>query len=147
MEPRPGRHVHIEVRVVHAVEPPQRRHGVEGHVLEVNGEVEQRDRQRHRDPPRQPGRVHQPPAVGFPGERDCDRRTGRHEPEHDHIHEKQAGVMRPAGASRECTVPARRKPFPQGEPGEHGEERPEPEERLELQGAGCEHGAGSFDCC
>ena len=42
VEARAGRHVELEVGVVHAVQPPQRRHGVEQHVLQVDGEIEQR---------------------------------------------------------------------------------------------------------
>jgi hypothetical protein len=43
MEARAGRDVDVEVGVVHAMQPPQRRHGVEHHMLQVDGEVEQHD--------------------------------------------------------------------------------------------------------
>ena len=41
VEARAGRHVEVEIGVVHAVQPPERRHGVEQHVLQVDGEIEQ----------------------------------------------------------------------------------------------------------
>ena len=53
MEAQPGRHIEFEVGVVHAVQPPQRRHGVEQHVLEIDREVEDDDRGDHRDPGRE----------------------------------------------------------------------------------------------
>ena len=41
MEAHARRHVELEVGVVHAVQPPQRRHRVEQHVLQVDREIEQ----------------------------------------------------------------------------------------------------------
>ena len=50
MEPRAGRDVYVEVGMVHAMEPPKRGDGVEGHVLEIDREIEQGDRERHGHP-------------------------------------------------------------------------------------------------
>ena len=46
MEAHAGGHVEVEVGVMHAVQPPQHRHGMEQHVLQVDGEVEQDHRRR-----------------------------------------------------------------------------------------------------
>ena len=53
VEAQPGGDVEVEIGVMHAVQPPQQRHGMEQHVLQVDGEVEQDDRDRDGDPGRQ----------------------------------------------------------------------------------------------
>ena len=45
VEPHPGGDVEFEIGVMHAVKPPQQRYRVEEHVLEIDREVEDDDRQ------------------------------------------------------------------------------------------------------
>ena len=40
METRTGGHIDFKVGVMHPVQPPQHRHGVKQHVLQIDGEVE-----------------------------------------------------------------------------------------------------------
>ena len=53
MEPRTRRHVEVKIGVVHAVQPPKRRHRVEHHMLQIDREIEHQDRDG--DPGPQPG--------------------------------------------------------------------------------------------
>lgn len=41
MKPDTGRHVDVEIGMVHAVQPPQRVYRVKKHVLQIDGEIEQ----------------------------------------------------------------------------------------------------------
>ena len=52
MEAHAGGHVELEIGMVHAVQPPERRHRMEQHVLEVDGEIEKD----HRGDDGEPGR-------------------------------------------------------------------------------------------
>jgi len=43
VKPCPRRQVELEIGVVHPVEPPERRHGMEQHVLQIDDKVEDDD--------------------------------------------------------------------------------------------------------
>ena len=53
VEAQPGGDVDFEIGMMHPMQPPERRHRMEQHVLEIDGEVEDNDRQHHADPARQ----------------------------------------------------------------------------------------------
>ena len=44
MEPGPSGHIEIEVGMMHAVQAPQRRHGMEHDVLQIDGKIQRDDR-------------------------------------------------------------------------------------------------------
>ncbi len=50
MEPRARGHVHVQVGVMHAMQPPQNRHGMKEDVLEVNGEIQEDHGNRNDEP-------------------------------------------------------------------------------------------------
>jgi hypothetical protein len=72
MEARPGRHVDLKVGVVHAVQPPKGRDGMEQHVLQVDGEIERHHGEQHAGPWRQIEYMEQAPSscLGNQGEPD-----------------------------------------------------------------------------
>ena len=63
MKAQAGRGVEVEIGVVHAVQPPEPRHRMEHHMLEVDREVEQQHREHEGDPDRQLEVVEEPPAA------------------------------------------------------------------------------------
>ncbi len=63
MEAGTGGRVEVEVGAAHAVQPPQRGHGVEHHVLEIDDEVEDDDRDRDLQRERKRDQVEDAPAV------------------------------------------------------------------------------------
>ena len=72
MEANAGGHVEFEIGVMHPVQPPQHRHGVEEHVLEVDGEVKQDHRRRDRKPGRRFECLEKSPAAGLDEQRRAD---------------------------------------------------------------------------
>ena len=72
-----GGHVELEVGVVHAVQPPQHRHGMEQHVLQVDGEVEEDHRGDDGEPGRRVESLEQAPAVRLGEKSHADRGSGK----------------------------------------------------------------------
>src|SRR5262245_38927472 len=130
MEARPGRYVDVEVRVVDPVEAPQRRHGVERHVLEVDREVQEDDRERDRDPARNRERVDEPPTAYLARDRHSDRRPWRDEPQDRDVDREETQVVGPARAAAEGGAPPRRGELPKRDREEHAEECAEADQRL-----------------
>ena len=65
METRARGHVKIQVGVVHAVQAPQQRHGVEHHVLQIDRQVQRQHREHDYEEVRKVEEVEQPhPALG-----------------------------------------------------------------------------------
>ena len=60
-----GRNIEFEVGMVHAVQAPKGRHGVEQDVLEIDGQIEQDDADRDGYPSWNIEGVEQSPASGF----------------------------------------------------------------------------------
>ena len=100
VEARARGHVELQVRVMHAVQPPQRGDRVEKHVLQVDGEIEGDHGQRHADPYRQRERVEQAPSLrlGDQGEADGGRR--KQQANQNRIEHDNADVARPARPAR-----------------------------------------------
>lgn len=46
-------HVEIQIRVVHAMEPPERRNGMQQHVLQIDRQIEGRHREQDHEPARE----------------------------------------------------------------------------------------------
>ena len=79
MEARAGRDVELEVRVVHAVETSQHRHRMEHYVLQVDREVEDRDRNDDRQPAGHVEGIKQSPAALLGDDRQRDGEEGEGE--------------------------------------------------------------------
>jgi hypothetical protein len=93
---RAGGEVVVQVGVMDPVQPPQRGHGVEEHVLHPDHEVEHDHRNEHREPARQVDRVEQPPALRAREERHADRGGGKQEAQQERIQDDQPEVAGPA---------------------------------------------------
>jgi hypothetical protein len=75
VEAQPCRHVEFQIGMMHAMQPPQRRHRVKQHVLEVDREIEHEDRNEQRKPIRQTDHVRQAEAARLGHE--CKTDSGR----------------------------------------------------------------------
>ena len=130
MEPGPGGDVEIEIGMMHAMQPPQRRHGVEHDMLQIDDEIEDDDRDRDLQPERQRDQVEDPPAAirGQGGQ--GDGKQGNEEPHRQCVEEGDADIAVPAQPARPRQGPARRRQLPQGDEGEDAEEGTEPDRRF-----------------
>ena len=91
-----GGDVKIEIGVMHAVQPPQRRHRVEHYMLQVDREIEDHDGRDDGDPERHIEIVERTPATLLGQHGEARRRYGQ-EHTHEHaIEENDAEITRPA---------------------------------------------------
>ncbi|MGG5890340.1 hypothetical protein ACLF3G_24795 [Falsiroseomonas sp. HC035] len=130
MEAQPRRHVEVEIRMVHAMQAPQRRHGVEQHVLEVDGEVEQDHRHQHRHWLRQVHPGQQAKALSLHRQGDADRRGREEKADDQRVKGDYAKVARPAPQPSEGACPARQACFQPRHHGQHAGEDAEADQGL-----------------
>ena len=95
MEAGPGGDVKIQIRVMHAVQAPERRHGVDQDVLQIDGEVQDHHRPHHRQPAGHGKSVEQTPAVGVRGQRHADGGGGEQDAQDARVEDHDADVVRP----------------------------------------------------
>ena len=69
---QPRGHVELKVGVMHAMQPPERRHGMKEHVLQVDGEVQEDDRDHNAPPGRKRDHIEESPAMRLGNERETD---------------------------------------------------------------------------
>ena len=130
MEAGAGRHVEIQVGMVHAVQPPQRRHGVKHDVLEIDDQIEHDDRERHLEPEGQRDQVEQAPAAFRRQQRQPDGRQRKDQPDQNRVERHDADIAVPAQPARPGERPARRSDLPQRHQGEDAEKETEPDRRF-----------------
>src|SRR6185369_6833581 len=119
-----GAEVEVLIGMMHAVQPPEGRDGVEHDVLEVDRKIEQHDAERQGQPPWQRYGVEETPAALFRRQCHADHRARSEQANRDDIDEKQAEVVRPAGAAPVERPSARSGELPQRNRAEHrGESR------------------------
>ena len=123
--------VEIEIRVMHAMEAPQHRHGVDHDVLEVDDEIEDDDRDYHLQPERQRDHVEHAPAAFFRGsDGERDRNHGDEQPHGQRVEDDDADIAVPAQPAGLAQRPARRGQLPQRHHGEDADEETEPDRGL-----------------
>ncbi len=129
--------VELEVRVVHAVQPPQRRHRVKKNVLQVDGQIEQDHSEHDRCPGGQIERREQAPAAGLGEQGDADGGYREEEAHEERVERNDADVARPAAPAADPLPAAGGKYLPRGHERKHAAEREEansglPERRVAL---------------
>ena len=130
MEPGPCGHIEVEVGVVHAVQPPERGHGMEHHMLKIDRQVENDDREQDFEPERQFDEIEKAPAPAFGNDGQCDRHQRDEKPHQRRIQRHQAQIGIPAQPARMGQPPARPRELPQGHNDENAEEEPQPDRRF-----------------
>jgi hypothetical protein len=103
----PGGDVEIQIGVVDHVQPPEQRHRVKRHVLEVNGQVQQRDGQNHFEPVGPGQMLQQPPAAFLRRQRDAHRAQRQEQASRDAVEHDEAKVAGPANRTAERSAAAR----------------------------------------
>ena len=143
MKAHAGGYVEIVVAVVHAMETPQQRHGVEQHVLQVDGKVQDDHRGEYLSPIRQSRQpVEHPPAPCFDGQGGAHGRTRVEQAEYCAVHRHQPQVgPPPLRHGRACPAPWR-PTFGKGHGQEHGTKSTQANPWLVLQDV--PHGASRY---
>jgi hypothetical protein len=113
MEAHAAGDVEIDIRVMDPVQPPQQRHLVEHHVLRVDRQIENEDRDDDGDPERRRQHVEQTPSLLRRQDSGAHRRNRQQEAEHECIDGDDAEVRRPALPARGRQPAARRVHLPQ----------------------------------
>src|SRR5262245_18906404 len=112
MEARSRRHVDVQVRMMHAVEPPEGRDGMEQHVLEVDGKIQGRDGQRDAGPCRQIECMEQSPPSALGDQSKPDGGRLEDEADQNRIQDDYGDVAGPATTTPELLNTSRREHFP-----------------------------------
>ena len=126
MKAEPGRHVQVQIGVMHPVEPPEKRDHVNHHVLEINHQVEKNDPGGHFHRRRPLKIIEQAPAV-LPGEMGgAHRRTPQQPPDQKHINTGEGKIDRqPPGFGVDGSVP-RNQAFKNEHRPQHAQENRKP---------------------
>jgi len=142
METRTRRHVIVEVGMVYAMQPPQRRNGMDHDMLQPDHEVHGDHRQRRRDPERRLEMVEQAPAVFRAEGCQPDRRQGEKQANDHGIEHDQTDIAGPSVGFRYEQRPPGREHLPERDRSERAKEEAEPygglvrkHELLEIHGA------------
>src|SRR5262245_27843513 len=125
-----GGHVELEVGMMHAMQPPQRGHGVKEDVLEIDREVEDDDRDDNACPPRQRDQTEKTKSTRLDDECETDSRDRRKYAHEHHVDRHHAEVVRPAPIASNRWSPARRKEFPNRHHAEHAGECAQADQRF-----------------
>jgi hypothetical protein len=126
------RDIEMDVGVMYPMQPPKRWHGMEHHVLKVDDEIQQYDRDNDRYGHGQWDVIEDTPGSLLARESDCDYDPGRGEAQNCHVDEHKAQVVRPPCAAQHRRGPARCDYFPQRDDGQDNAEEPESNQRLKL---------------
>ena len=99
VEAHAGRHVDVEVGVMHAVQPPQHRHRMEQHVLQIDGKIEQNHGHERRGDEGNGDDVEQSPAARLAHQRDADGSGRKENADQKDIDGEDAEIAGPARTS------------------------------------------------
>ncbi len=126
-----GADVETKIRVVHAVQAPERRDRVEHHVLQIDGEIERQDRHDPSTPRRQrKPMVEADRAVG--GERrHGDQRADGEQTHQRGVRQHEPEVRGPADTPRLSELATRTRSLPRRHRGERGYEASESQSRFQ----------------
>jgi len=116
--------------MVHAVQAPERGHGMEDHVLEVDGQIECQHRHHERQPVRHVDGVEEAPPVLGREDRERHRHHGKRQANQDGVDHDDAEIVRPADQPRDFAPSPRRGHFPHGHRDQDAEENPQPDRRF-----------------
>ena len=137
--------VEIEVRVMHAVQPPQCRDHMEQDMLHVYCEIEHDHGYENGEPHRQRNGVQQPEARILGVDRNADHAGRRHQTEQQCIGGDDGEIVRPSYHAAKRSCPARAYGFPKAHDDEDREEKADPYSHFIVghsHGHGCSFLAG-----
>jgi hypothetical protein len=112
VKPRARRHVEVEVRMMHAVQTPKHRYGVEQNMLQVDNEIQHQDRDHDSSPAGKRDVVEEAPAALLAQRRNTNSGYGNAETKHQGVEENETQIARPTDPAREGPLPSRSCHFP-----------------------------------
>jgi hypothetical protein len=135
MEPRTRGDIHIDVGMVHTMQAPEDRHRVKQHVLQVDGEIQQKDRDSDRQERWQrPYSMEQSPTPLLRNYGHTHRRHREYRADEDSVESYQGDVRGPSPApAHRSMAPGYQSLSSRQENGDH-DERPQPYRRFVTQG-------------
>ena len=133
MEPRSRRHVEVEIGVVHSMEPPERRNRVEHHMLQVDREIEQHERDDEPGPAGKRKVVEEAPASGLGEDGETNRGDRKGEAQREGVEDDDAEIAGPTRPARDRASPSRRQCLQSGHAGERAAKERQPDRRFMRQ--------------
>ena len=106
MEPQPRRDVELQIRVMHPMQPPKERHGMEHHVLAVDRQIEQKHCPGDCEPGGERDNVEEAPAFGLSQEGHPHPRNREHQAHNKRVQYQETEVIRPTEEAPEELWPA-----------------------------------------
>jgi len=128
-----GGHVEFQIRMMHAVQPPESRNGMEHHVLEIDRKVERQHRYDEGDPGMRFEGIEQPPATLFGDDGECDRHYGKRETHQQRVYDDDAEIVAPAQQTRNLPASARRRHLPERHRQKDAEKESQADQRFVRQ--------------
>ena len=116
--------------MVHPVQAPQGRDGVEHDMLQIDRQIEQQHGQDHSQPERSLDNVEQALAPLLGQDRQTDGQDWERQPEDRGIDHDKCQVVRPTDDTRNVTPPTRGGEFPKRHGGQHTQKRRQTNLRL-----------------
>ena len=115
---------------MHAVKPPERRHRVEEHVLQIDREIEDHHRQHHGDPPPHRDHVEDAKPLRLRNQRQADGGGRKQDADKERIDDHDAEIVGPAPRPPDGLLPTRYDPFPSRHDDEYASEGSQPDCRF-----------------
>jgi hypothetical protein len=119
-----------QVRMMHAVKPPQSRDGVEQHMLKIDRQIQQDHTGRDREPAGDSEGVEETPATGFSRKGYCYRPQRKQQPDEQGIENDNAEIAGPTCLAPNLLLAARRDQLPPRHCRQHRTEGDQPHERF-----------------
>jgi hypothetical protein len=130
MEPQARGDIEFQVRMVHAVQSPEPRHGMKGHVLGVDEQIEQEHGCRNGKPGRDVDKVEQTPTLRLSDKGHSHRRKREQQAHDDGVQHNKAEIVRPAEKAPHRLCSPRRQHLPYDHQQQHAQEAAQPDDRL-----------------
>ncbi len=118
---------------MHAVQPPQSRHRMEHHVLQINRQIKQQQRYDESQPAGHGENIQQPPAPLGSQNRHAHREQRKGQAHQKRIDHHDAKIIAPAQQAGNLLPPPRCRHFPGGHDGKDGKEENQPGLRFMRQ--------------
>ncbi|GER05581.1 hypothetical protein JCM17846_32630 [Iodidimonas nitroreducens] len=112
MKPQARGHVEFQIGVMHAVQPPQGGHGVEHHMLEIDGEIEREQRPDEDEPNGRLDDIEETPAPRLRRQRKPDSDNWERQSKKHRVGDDDTKIVGPADTAGNLPPPARRRRLP-----------------------------------
>ncbi len=133
MEADAGRHVEFQVGMVHPVQPPEERHGMEEHVLEIDREVERENGDGDGEPAGDREGVQKAPVMVGGKDRHAEGDDGEGDANQGGVEHDEGEVVRPAQEARDLAPAPGRGDLPEREREQEADEDGGADRQFEIE--------------